>query len=81
MHGCCFFKKGLIRHLIIGETLDFQGLNMVVAFTSQWTSFTQSKVDQRLCVSSEKEKDLSQHFTAWLQKFVCLLLGLGGTGV
>ena len=30
--GCYFLNKGLIRHLIIWETLHFQGFNMDMAF-------------------------------------------------
>ena len=44
--GCCCLNKGLIRHLIIWETLHFQGFNMDMAFQSKWTSFTQRKVDK-----------------------------------
>ena len=54
--GCCFFNKGLIRHLIIWETLHFQGFNMDMAFWSKWTSFTQRKVDtvRGLCFFTQK---------------------------
>ena len=30
--GAVFFDKGLIKHLIIWETLHFQGVNMDMAF-------------------------------------------------
>ena len=49
-----FFNKGLARHLIIGETLHFQGLNMDMTFKSQWTKFTKRMVDKGFCVSSDK---------------------------
>ena len=51
-----FFNKGLIRHLIIWETLHFQGFNMDMAFWSKWTSFTQRKVDtvRGLCFFTQK---------------------------
>ena len=34
-----FFDTGLIKHLIIWETLHFQGFNIDMAFWSKWTSF------------------------------------------
>ena len=45
-----FFNHGLVRHLIIWITLHLQGFNMDMAFSSEWTSFTQRKVDKRFCV-------------------------------
>ena len=29
LSGCCFFNKGLIRHLIIWKTLHFQSLTQL----------------------------------------------------
>ena len=29
LFGCCFFKKGLIRHLIIWKTLHFKALTQI----------------------------------------------------
>ena len=29
LFGCCFFDKGLIRHLIIWETLHFKALTQI----------------------------------------------------
>ena len=40
------FNKDLIMHLIIWETLHFQGFNMDMVFKSKWTSLTQRKVDK-----------------------------------
>ena len=51
-------NKGLIRRLNIWETLHFQGFNMDMVFSSKWTSFTQRKVDKRVCFFFSPQKFL-----------------------
>ena len=52
LSGCCFFNKGLIRHLIIWKTLHFQNFNTAMAFYSKGASFTQRKVEKGFCFFS-----------------------------
>ena len=56
LSGCCFFNKGLIRHLIIWETLHFKALTQIWLSKVKASALPKARWRKGFCVFFHSQK-------------------------